>query len=273
AIQTHFDFSTLPSAQNLFGIIANKVGNVANGVLPDGGLLVMPTNPVLNADDTYSNTSGTINTSQGGGGVTIGNTNQAFDGQGEGAWFMYVDNPATAAVGTLGLTPTTADDADTIRFSGVDQATDASVSIVQSSGKGTAKSQGPALHITAYEANPGNVNSDPLARAEVINPTLAAANQGTLAPEVSITEVKIHNSAGTVIEDAVFDPLHPTITHYVTATGGPTGTGGPNDVQIAFQLDGSGHYNVLVSNLAPNETIEFFTATSHDLAKVTWASG
>src|SRR5206468_1584347 len=187
AIQTHFDFSTLPSAQNLFGIIANKVGNVVNGVLPDGGLLVMPTNPNLLPDGTYSNTSGTINTSQGGGGVTIGNTNQAFDGQGEGAWFMYVDNPATAAVGTLGLTPFT------------------------------------------------------------------AANQGRLAPEVSITEVKIHNSAGTVIEDGV-----------VNSTGGTTylmGTGDANSVKITFQLDSSGIYSVGVSNLAPNETIEFFTAT------------
>src|SRR5207253_2695876 len=97
----------------------------------------------------------------------------------------------SAGVGGLGLTATSADDADTIRFNGVNQATDASVSIVQASGQGTVSKPGPALHIFAFEANPGNVNSDTLARAEVNNPTLAAANQGAAAPEVDIVGIKI----------------------------------------------------------------------------------
>jgi hypothetical protein len=208
-----------------------------------------------------TNTSGTVNTSKGGGPVTIGNGNQAFDNAGEGAYFMYVDNPQATAVGGLQLTQVTADDADTIKFNGVNQATDASVSIVQASGMGTAKSPGPAVHISAWEASPGNVNTDALSRALVNNPTVGAS-------EVNIIGVKIHatvNNADTVIESATRNA--DGTTHYTI------GAGGPNEVHVVFQQDGTGIYSVDVQNLKANETIEFITATNHDLAKVTWSGG
>jgi hypothetical protein len=257
---THFDFTDLPSGQNLFGIIASDKAH-----LDQGGLLVMPSNPDINDGDngesndgTMTNTSGTINTSKGGGPVTIGNGNQAFDHSGEGAYFMYVDNPLATAVGGLQLTQVTADDADTIKFNGVNQATDASVSIVQASGKGTAASPGPAVHISAWEASPGNVNTDTLSRALVNNPTLGAA-------EVNIVGVKIHDSSSTGNDAVIEYGTRNTdgTTHYVT------GTGDANSVHIVFSSDGS----IDVQNLKANETIEFITATNHDLAKVTWSGG
>ena len=88
-------------------------------------------------DGTFTSQSGTTNTSKGGGPVTIGNTNQAFDNPAEGAWFVYVDNPVTTAVSEVGLDANLADDADNMKFDGTVEVNKASVEIVQASGKGT----------------------------------------------------------------------------------------------------------------------------------------
>src|SRR6185369_8095146 len=130
---THFSFLDLPSGQNLQSVIAKDKTNVDTH-----GTATL-------ADGTYTNTSGTINTSKGGGDVTIGNTNQAFDHPGEGAWFVFVDNPLKSDVGGYGagqggIDQTTADDADTIGFTGFIESHDSSVKIVQASGKGTTQS-------------------------------------------------------------------------------------------------------------------------------------
>jgi hypothetical protein len=269
-VNNHFDFTDLPSGQNLFGIIATDKAH-----LDKGGLLVFASNPDLAADGTMTNLSGTINTSKGGGPVTIGNGNQAFDNPGEGAYFMYVDNPVGAAVGGVGLTQTSADDADTIAFNGVNQARSASVSIVQASGSGTAKRPGPAMHITAYEANPGNVDNNPVneARTLVNNPTLAAANQGTAAPEVDIVGIKIHDATGAVIE-------YRTVNQAAGANNIGTLHGADSAVGIQFVLDNAGGtgtgddiYSAVVSNLVAGYTVEFITATDHDLALVQNVSG
>ena len=179
--QTSFDFSDLPSGQNLFGIIASNKAD-----LTKGGLLVFPTNPDLAADGTMTNLSGTINTSKGGGPVTIGNGNQAFDHDYEGAWFVYVGNPAQSAVGGLGLSQRARDDADTIDFTGTIGVNNASVEIVQASGAGTTKRPGPVMHITAYDIDPGDVSGTG-GEAVVNDPTALGGG----AAEVGITGVKI----------------------------------------------------------------------------------
>ena len=285
-VQTQFGFQDLPSGQNLFGIVAVNKANINNNgtpgnpnddYLPDGGLLVFPSNPVLAADGTYTNTSGTINTSQGGGGVTIGNGNQAFDNPGEGAYFMFVDNPNPLAVGGLTLNATSADDADTIRFNGVNQAMDASVKIVQASGQGTAQHPGPSLQIQAFEANPGNVSSN-LAdspntnpRDLVNNPTIALSNEGTAAARVSITEVKIHDSTGKVIEDGK-NVAGATQLQDVTGDGQVTAADNAG-VGISFIDLGGGTYKTVVGNLKAGYSIEYLTASNHDLALVQNLSG
>ena len=136
-VQNNFDFTDLPSGQNFMGVIATDKADLAKG-----GLLVLASNPDLNADGSMTNVSGTVNTSKGGGPVTIGNANQAFDSTDEGAFFCYVDNPLATAVGGLGLTQTSADNANTIDFDGTNEATRASVEIVQASGAG--RRSGPA---------------------------------------------------------------------------------------------------------------------------------
>ncbi len=260
--QETFDFTDLPSGQNFMGVIASDKADLAKG-----GLLVFPSNPDLNPDGTMTNISGTVNTSKGGGPVTIGNGNQAFDSPNEGAFFAYVDNPLPTSVGGLGLTQTTADDADTIKFNDTNEATRASVEIVQTSGAGTAKRPGPATHITAYDINPGNIDTDAESKAFALNPT-AGGDEG------KIISLKIFDANGNVVE-------YRTNLDAGASNGGAL-AGGSSDslVGIQFVLDnpnGAGtaddDYSVIVSNLKANYTIEFGTQEAHDLARVQNVSG
>jgi hypothetical protein len=82
-------------------------------------MVVVGKTPALNADGTFTNASNTINTSQGGGVVTIGVNNQMFD-PGEGAYFTYAKNPDPRylAGAPNGLDQKEADDADNILYTG-----------------------------------------------------------------------------------------------------------------------------------------------------------
>ena len=278
--QTNFDFTDLPSGQNLLGVIASDKAD-----LTKGGLLVFPTNPDINADGTMTNISGTINTSKGGGPVTIGNGNQAFDHTDEGAFFCYVDNPAASSVGGLGLTQTSADDADTIAFDGTIEVTNASVEIVQASGRGTLARPGPSLQITAYDIDPqtvghlGDTGVETDADAFLLDPTPVGVAQ------VNVVGVKIHDATGAVIEYRI------NVDNGATNDGtlqdsddAGTGVSAADNslVGISFVLDDDGGtpldstddiYSVIVSNLKANYTVEFITEHQHDLAKVQNVSG
>src|SRR5204863_5772444 len=105
-VSTSFNFNELPSGQNLFGML----GDAATG------LIVFGNAPVINADGTFTNASNTINTSQGGGGTTIGVNNQMFD-PGEAARFTLVKNPNTNFL-SGNLDSNEADDADNMQFTG-----------------------------------------------------------------------------------------------------------------------------------------------------------
>lgn len=281
------NFQDLDSGQNLFGTVAFNKANIDNhgtpgdptdDFLPDGGLMTFPTNIDINDgeagesnDGTMTNTSGTTNTSKGGGPVTIGNSNQAFDNAGEGAWFAYVDNPETESVSGVGLNANLADDADNVRFDGMVDVTKASVEIVQASGAGTTKRPGPAMLITAYDINPGHVDSSAESRAFVLDPSATG-------DQANIIGVKI------------YDANHVLIEYRVNADAGATNTGilqdipGPDDsaVVIQFNLDDNGGtpadptddiYSALVSNLKANYTIEWETEGDHNAAKVERAAG
>jgi hypothetical protein len=272
-----FDFTDLPSGQNLVGIIASDKADLSKG-----GILVMPSNPDINADGTMTNTSGTVNTSKGGGPVTIGNGNQAFDSSGEGAWFVYVDNPDERAVGGRGLTQTSADDADTIKFDGTLEITSASVEIVQASGAGTAKRPGPALQVKAYDIDPQTVGAagDPNVDTGSRNLLTAPTETGHQA---NIIGAKIYNENGILIE------YRTNLENGVSNTGilqdsddqGTTVTEADNSsVTIQFVLNNSGGadagediYSIEVSNLKANYTVEWITEGVHDAAVVQHVSG
>jgi len=282
-------FEDLDSGQNLFGTVAfNKAninnngtpGNLLDDFLPDGGLMTFPTNIDINDgeagesnDGTMTNASGTTNTSKGGGPVTIGNSNQAFDNAGEGAWFVYVDNPVRNAVSGVGLNANLADDADNIQFDGTIDVSKASVEIVQASGAGTAKRPGPGMHITAYDINPQTVG-DPLVAGVETGSRAFALDPSATGDEVNIKAIKI------------YDQNHVLIEYRVNTEVGASNTGTLQDIPgnddsavvITFVRDNNSDplnpiYSAQVDNLKANYTIEWETEVVHDAAKVERSSG
>jgi len=133
-----FDFSGLPSNQSLFGMIPGSLAD------PTGkALLIMPKDVDLKTDGTYSNTSKTINTSKGGGEVTIGIGDQMFDGFGKkdkdadgdgGAYFVFVTDPdQDILAGISDSLSNVYDDADNIGFGGTFDTLGAEFTVVQNS--------------------------------------------------------------------------------------------------------------------------------------------
>ena len=109
SVSTEFNFNALPSGQNLFGVVGGT----------DTALVVIGGHPLLKSDGTFTNASDTINTSQGGGAVTIGVNNQMFDA-GESAFFTFVKTPNPSYLSGVanGLDQNEADDADNIQYTG-----------------------------------------------------------------------------------------------------------------------------------------------------------
>ncbi|MCL6698608.1 DUF5801 domain-containing protein [Sphingomonas sp. NSE70-1] len=254
---TEFDFSDLPSGQNLFGAIARDKTDLDGLVL-----FVLGKNADINdpGDGQMTNTSSTVNTSKGGGPVTIGNTNQMID-PGEGTYFAYLSDAVTPMIAgvTGGLTQNSADDADTIGFGGTIGAHTAQVEIVQVQGGGTV-----TMDIKAYDldltANYGadGVVSDAEARDFVESPLLPADDP------VNIIAVRVYNASGVLIEEWV-DPEHDGT--YANPT---------NSASVNVQFLATGVADVFyarVSGVNDDYMIEFETETQHDMALVEGVAG
>ncbi|MER8467589.1 hypothetical protein, partial [Mesorhizobium sp. M1396] len=252
---TSFDFSDLPSGQNLFGVIAADKADL------DGtALLVIGSDVTLKADGTYvtsgANASDTINTSKGGGPVTIGIGNQMFDPH-DGAFFVYLDNPDDDSVAgvTGGLTQKTADDADTIGFQGTTEVTSASVEISQVQGNTLA-----TLDIFAYDIDNailGQVDTDAEARAFALDPIADAT-------AVNITGVRVLDANGDLVEswtDSNLDGVYEK-TFDINLTD-----------SVTFNLVSTGIYSARVSGLGAKYTVEFDTETGHDVADIEAVAG
>ena len=174
SVSTEFNFNALPSGQNLFGIVGDA----------DSALVVIGGKPMLNADGTFTNASNTINTSQGGGNITIGIDNQMFD-PGESAFFTFVKapNPSYLAGAVNGLDQNEADDADNIQYTG-----------------GTIEGNSAFLKVVQIQANTP-------ASMDIAASNISGAPQGTAfvsalgsGSPVAITAVRVYDSAGTLLE-------------------------------------------------------------------------
>jgi hypothetical protein len=253
---TPFDFTDLPSGQNLFGCIAADKANL------DGqALFVISKNADVNnpGDGQMTNVSGTINTSKGGGPVTIGDTNQMYD-PGEGAYFVYLSNPDNDMVAGVpgGLTQNTADDADTIGFAGTVEVSTASVEIVQTQGKALATMNIKCFDIDMAPFGAGGVNTDAEARSFAEDP------EATDNP-VNVTGVRVLNSSGVLLEswaDTNLDGVYELLTNNAKI-----------DVKFFETSLGSGIYYAQASGLAAGYTIEFDTETDHDMALIEAVAG
>ena len=248
----NFDFTDLPSGQNLFGAIAADKSNL------DGmALFVIAKNADVNASGQMTNTSATVNTSKGGGPVTIGNTNQMID-PGEGTYFAYVSNPDDDMVAGVpgGLTQNSADDADNIGFVDTAPATTAEVEIVQVQGGSPATLNIKAFDIDMSAYGAGGVNSDADARGFAENPI-------DNADPVNVSGIRVFDDNGDLIEswsDADFDGDYDLILD-------------DPDVDVDFTDLGGGIFYATVSGVQDDYSIEFDTEVDHDLALVEGVAG
>lgn len=260
-----FDFTDLPSGQNLFGIIAANKGD-----LSEGGLLLFPKGTLLNADGTMTNMSPTTNTSKGGGPVTIGNTNQMFD-PGEGHYFLYVDNPNALGVAGLGLDQNNADDADTIGFNGTMEVNKAEVEIVQVQGGSPA-----SFKISAYDVSFDNaVDTNAEARDLVTDPL--DQNGTDLAPKsvtaVNIDSVTVFNAAGDAIEYWQ-DLDHNGLYQLADSPDDPDAlVDDAAGVNVVFNLISAGVYSATVSGIDDDYSVQFTTQFVHDMQLVEGVAG
>ncbi len=230
-----FDFDALPSGQNLFGTVGSSS--------TDPAIIVIGRDIVLKADNTFDNSSNTINTSQGGGPTTIGVNNQMFDA-GEGAYFSYVDDPVANFLSGApgGLDQNEADDADNIQYTGgtVD-VTSAFFVISQLQGNDLA-----TVDITTYL----------LGTAETGVDFVTNLGNGT-SPD--IIRVKVYDENGDLIEDTGDLGNFNDATVVVTGIGDPTVrvAGLDADYRVEWITDGE-HNQSLVEGVAGKFDIGLF---------------
>lgn len=285
---TDFDFDYLPSGQNLFGVLVDE----ANGEqLIDGlGLLVLGKLPDINnpGDGSMTNTSNTINTSQAGG-VTIGVSNQLFDKPGEGAIFVYLNNPDDKSIAENpdsitpfgGLTQTSADDADTLGFVGTEAVTTASLEVTQRQGNAAL-----GMKITAYDVNvPGpddtivsaadpegkdaQVNDDvsPEARQFFDSPLAGAAT-------VSLTALRVYNTTTDALIEAF--SINQATGQVTTVDGDGDGIIETSPITVTTTNIGTQQapiWTATVTSFGAGNTIEWDTAVPHDAVVTENTSG
>ncbi len=239
-----FNFSALPSGQNLFGTVGTSA--------TDPAIIVIGKDIVLKPDGTFSNASNTINTSQGGGPTTIGVNNQMFN-PGEGAYFSYVNDPVANFLSGApgGLNQNEADDADNIQYTGgTEDVTGAFFVISQIQGNSLA-----TVDITTY-----------LAAGDTGRNFVNSLGDGA-SPD--IVRVKVYDAAGTLIEDTgdLGNFNSPTVN--VTGLDSPTArvSGLGAGYKVEWITDGD-HNQVLIKDVAGKFDIGAFGISEGNVTSV-----
>lgn len=213
--QQTFSLANAPSGQNLFLIMGNA----------DVGIVVTGQHPANESSGANITTGDTVNTSQGGGTTTIGNSNQMVDA-GEGMIFTFVTQPNMDYT-IPNLTQGEADEESNIQFGGLYDQGGASISISQ-----LQKGKAATVSLTAYETNASAGDS-------------FIGNGAETNTLIDITTVTVKDAAGNVMEtfgDTDDDGLTISITGGVaTITGVKAG------YTLSYETDGM-HNRVLVSN-------------------------
>src|SRR5690606_37832654 len=132
---TEFSLAGAPSGQNLFLTFGTPGNGIYNDGIGDNNVAIVVTGdqPADQSAGASITTGDTVNTGQGGGGTTLGNTNQMVDPN-EGLYFTFVTDTTpdfTVATTNPKLDQNEADVEANIQFGGLYAATDASFSVVQ----------------------------------------------------------------------------------------------------------------------------------------------
>ncbi|AZE49382.1 hypothetical protein C4K04_3712 [Pseudomonas chlororaphis] len=229
-VQDGFDLTNAPSGQNLFLMFTGANATVVDdgGVLrvSDPTIIATGKDPADQSSGANINTGDRINTSQGGGAVTIGTNNQMITEQ-EGIRLTFVTG-ARLDVTVPNLSQTEADVEDNIDFTAMFNATTASFDVVQLQSGKTA-----VVKISAY-------NTAVEDRVDFVN---GYANDASVA----ITNVRIFDkSTGLLIENSDGSVNDPGIA--ISFTGGvATVTGVKAGYQIEYTTSAD-HNRVLIEN-------------------------
>ncbi|WP_371355942.1 hypothetical protein ACA087_04955 [Pseudomonas chlororaphis] len=229
-VQDGFDLTNAPSGQNLFLMFTGANPTVVDdgGVLrvSDPTIIATGKDPADQSSGANINTGDRINTSQGGGGVTIGTNNQMITEQ-EGIRLTFVTG-ARLDVTVPNLSQTEADVEDNIDFTAMFNATTASFDVVQLQSGKTA-----VVKISAYSTAVED-------RVDFVN---GYANDTSVA----ITNVRVFDkSTGLLIENSDGSVNDPGIA--ISFTGGvATVTGVKANYQIEYTTSAD-HNRVLIEN-------------------------
>ncbi|WP_458378315.1 T1SS-143 repeat domain-containing protein [Pseudomonas chlororaphis] len=229
-VQDGFDLTNAPSGQNLFLMFTGANPTVVDdgGVLrvSDPTIIATGKDPADQSSGANINTGDRINTSQGGGAVTIGTNNQMITEQ-EGIRLTFVTG-ARLDVTVPNLSQTEADVEDNIDFTAMFNATTASFDVVQLQSGKTA-----VVKISAYSTAVED-------RVDFVN---GYANDTSVA----ITNVRVFDkSTGLLIENSDGSVNDPGIA--ISFTGGvATVTGVKANYQIEYTTSAD-HNRVLIEN-------------------------
>jgi hypothetical protein len=179
---------------------------------------------------------------------------------GDGAVFVFLDNPDDKAIGGLnpgGLTQNTADDADTLGFVATYNARGAELEVVQKQGSAVC-----GMKITAYNVDvPGADNeidsaNNPLGadvnaegRAFIDNPL---GSPGTTTVSIDSVQVFDRANPGVLLLDATI-AANGTVTILTQATG--------YNLTASLTL---GAWSVIVTGFNANDSIKYTTVADHD---------
>lgn len=133
--RSEFSLEGAPSGQNLFLAFGDGTPTATETtiiVTAHNAANQSGTDPADTADDISITTGGTVNTGQGGGGTTLGHTNQMVD-PGEGLYFTFVSG-ADPALTVPNLDQNEADLETNIQFTNVFNSYGASFAVVQTQG-------------------------------------------------------------------------------------------------------------------------------------------
>ena len=270
-----FDFSDLPSGQNLFGMLES-----------DGdGLVIISSNPVWDSEGQMTPASKTINTSKGGGDVTIGSNNQMID-PGEGVYFTLVTGPAQN-YSSSNLDPNEADDVHNIEFDARKDHDAAFIDVVQVQGGKPA-----TMLIKAFDfANPSLTQASDAASEAFA--TLGGGLGDPSATGVTLTKITVFkvNPDGTTTqvrayEDAALLALNDGTNGYVVPDI-------RQDYRIQIETDGTdmfdqvyiegkagkfdiGGFGTLEAEPVPDLVLDFtakITDGDGDTASASWSIG
>lgn len=229
-----FDFSDLAATKFLYGVVGST----------DGGFIVIGKDPAIKANGTPVNGMGAgdlINTSKGGGEVTIGVRNQHFTADSnpntveQGAYFTY----------TTGMAAGTYNDADDINISTLVSVETARLQVSQTQAAGTVP---PSMRLTTLDYT--------LANGQAFVGDLTPADHGA---QVDILTINIYDS----------DPGDPPVAtiDVTTLVVGVLTPAGPYTVRL--NADGS----VDIRGLQQKDWVEWTTDGTHDRVLVEALSG